>query len=66
MVTSGAFLCAQIRKMAFFRREPAMSKHLLTPQGDFSAVGLGRRLAAMFYDFLLCTALLIVTASSTR
>ena len=38
-----------------------MSKHLLTPQGDFPAVGLGRRLAAMFYDFLLCTALLIVT-----
>ena len=29
-----------------------MSKNLLTPQGDFPAVGLGRRLAAMFYDFL--------------
>ena len=39
-----------------------MSKHLLSPQGEFPAVGLGRRLAAMFYDFLLCTALLIVTA----
>ncbi|MFK3773332.1 MULTISPECIES: RDD family protein [Pseudomonas] len=38
-----------------------MSKPLLTPQGDFPPVGLGRRLAAMFYDFLLCTALLIVT-----
>jgi len=38
-----------------------MSKHLLSPQGDFPAAGLGRRLAAMFYDFLLCTALLIVT-----
>lgn len=38
-----------------------MSKHPLSPQGDFPAVGLGRRLAAMFYDFLLCTALLIVT-----
>ncbi|ROO10201.1 hypothetical protein BK673_10615 [Pseudomonas fluorescens] len=38
-----------------------MSKNLLTPQGDFPPVGLGRRLAAMFYDFLLCTALLIVT-----
>ncbi|WP_434602961.1 RDD family protein [Pseudomonas sp. Z4-7] len=38
-----------------------MPKHLLTPQGDFAPVGLGRRLAAMFYDFLLCTALLIVT-----
>uniref|UniRef100_UPI003F967D6B RDD family protein n=2 Tax=Pseudomonas TaxID=286 RepID=UPI003F967D6B len=39
-----------------------MSKHALSPQGDFPAAGLGRRLAAMFYDFLLCTALLIVTA----
>ncbi|QBZ91518.1 RDD family protein [Pseudomonas viciae] len=39
-----------------------MPKHLLTPQGDFPPVGLGRRLAAMFYDFLLCTALLIVTS----
>ncbi|MFB4393208.1 MULTISPECIES: RDD family protein [unclassified Pseudomonas] len=38
-----------------------MSKPLLTPQGDFPPVGLGRRLAAMFYDFLLCTALLMVT-----
>ena len=38
-----------------------MSKHLLSPQGDFPIAGLGRRLAAMFYDFLLCTALLIVT-----
>ena len=50
------------RKMLFFFREPAMSKPLLSPQGEFPAVGLGRRLAAMFYDFLLCTALLIVTA----
>ncbi|MDD2060472.1 RDD family protein [Pseudomonas sp. GD03860] len=39
-----------------------MPKPLLQPQGDFPTVGLGRRLAAMFYDFLLCTALLIVTA----
>ncbi|MBU6957671.1 RDD family protein [Pseudomonas sp. CVAP len=38
-----------------------MSKHLLSPQGEFPIAGLGRRLAAMFYDFLLCTALLIVT-----
>lgn len=38
-----------------------MSKQPLSPQGDFPTVGLGRRLAAMFYDFLLCTALLIVT-----
>lgn len=28
-----------------------MSKPLLVPQGDFPPVGLGRRLAAMFYDF---------------
>ncbi|MDD0975022.1 RDD family protein [Pseudomonas fontis] len=38
-----------------------MPKQLLQPQGEFPAVGLGRRLAAMFYDFLLCTALLMVT-----
>jgi uncharacterized RDD family membrane protein YckC len=49
-------------KWLFYPESHAMSKHLLSPQGDFPAVGLGRRLAAMFYDFLLCTALLIVTA----
>ena len=38
-----------------------MSKQPLSPQGVFPAAGLGRRLAAMFYDFLLCTALMIVT-----
>ena len=38
-----------------------MPKPLLSPQSEFPAAGLGRRLAAMFYDFLLCTALLIVT-----
>ncbi len=43
-----------------------MSKPLLSPQGDFPPVGLGRRLAAMFYDFLLCTALLIVTAGAYK
>ncbi|MGN8250189.1 RDD family protein [Pseudomonas sp. SMV7] len=43
-----------------------MSKPLLVPQGDFPPVGLGRRLAAMFYDFLLCTALLIVTAGAYK
>ncbi|HEX5842543.1 MAG TPA: RDD family protein [Pseudomonas sp.] len=37
-----------------------MSKHLLRPQGEFPAAGLIRRLAAIFYDFLLCIALLIV------
>ena len=43
-----------------------MSKPLLSPKGDFPPVGLGRRLAAMFYDFLLCTALLIVTAGAYK
>ena len=43
-----------------------MPKPLLSPQGDFPPVGLGRRLAAMFYDFLLCTALLIVTAGAYK
>ena len=37
-----------------------MPKHLLRPQGDFPSAGLTRRLAALFYDFLLCIALLIV------
>jgi uncharacterized RDD family membrane protein YckC len=37
-----------------------MPKHLLRPQGEFPSAGLTRRLAAMFYDFLLCIALLIV------
>ena len=38
-----------------------MSKQMLQPQGEFPVAGLGRRLAAMFYDFLLCTALVMVT-----
>ncbi len=37
-----------------------MPKHSLRPQGDFPKAGLTRRLAAMFYDFLLCMALLMV------
>jgi len=37
-----------------------MPNHLLRPQGDFPSAGLIRRFAAMFYDFLLCVALLIV------
>ncbi|WP_339079848.1 RDD family protein [Pseudomonas sp. TMP9] len=37
-----------------------MPKHLLRPQGQFPSAGLGRRFAAMFYDFLLCLALLMV------
>jgi uncharacterized RDD family membrane protein YckC len=38
-----------------------MSKHVLRPRGDFAPAGLGRRLAAIFYDALLCVALLMVT-----
>lgn len=38
-----------------------MPKHLLRPQGDFPAAGFGRRMAAIFYDVLLCVALLMVT-----
>ncbi|MBC9252063.1 hypothetical protein A9179_17465 [Pseudomonas alcaligenes] len=37
-----------------------MPKHMLRPQGDFPAAGLIRRLAAIFYDFLLSIALLMV------
>ena len=37
-----------------------MRKHLLSPQGQFEAAGLPRRLAAMFYDFLLSIALRMV------
>lgn len=39
-----------------------MSRHLLSPQGDFPPASLSRRLAAIFYDALLCFALLLVTA----
>jgi len=37
-----------------------MSRHLLSPQGQFPAASLIRRLAAMFYDSLLCIALMMV------
>lgn len=37
-----------------------MAKHLLRPQGDFPVAGPIRRFAAIFYDFLLCVALLMV------
>ncbi|MEK1908393.1 MAG: RDD family protein [Pseudomonas sp.] len=37
-----------------------MPKHTLRPTGDYPAAGLIRRLAAMFYDFLLSLALLMV------
>ena len=38
-----------------------MPKHMLRPQGEFPSAGLIRRFAAMFYDFLLSVALLMVT-----
>jgi len=39
-----------------------MSKtHLLRPEGDFPPAGLVRRFAAIFYDTMLCIALLMVT-----
>jgi len=37
-----------------------MRRHLLSPQGQFPAARLVRRLAAMFYDSLLCIALMMV------
>ncbi len=37
-----------------------MPKHQLRPQGDFPTAGLIRRFAAIFYDFLLCVAMLMV------
>ncbi|MDH4869547.1 RDD family protein [Pseudomonas sp. BN515] len=37
-----------------------MPKHQLRPQGEFPTAGLVRRFAAIFYDFLLCVALLMV------
>ena len=43
-----------------------MPTHQLRPQGDFPVAGLPRRLAAMFYDFLLCVALLLVVAALYR
>ncbi|MBT8768192.1 RDD family protein [Metapseudomonas boanensis] len=37
-----------------------MPKHHLRPQGEFPSAGLIRRFAAMFYDFLLCAAMILV------
>ncbi|MDY0207006.1 MAG: RDD family protein [Pseudomonas sp.] len=37
-----------------------MSKHALQPAGNFPKAGLGKRLAAVFYDFMLCIALVMV------
>lgn len=39
-----------------------MPRHLLHPQGDFAPASLPRRLAAVCYDAVLCSALLLVTA----
>lgn len=39
-----------------------MPQHMLRPQGKFSPASLGRRMAAICYDALLCFALLLVTA----
>lgn len=39
-----------------------MPRHMLSPQGDFPPVNLGRRFAAICYDALLSFALLLVTA----
>ena len=41
-------------------RSGANSRRLLEPQGQFPKAGLMRRLAAMFYDFMLCVALVMV------
>ena len=37
-----------------------MPKHMLRPEGEFPIAGLGRRLAAIFYDFILCLAIAFV------
>lgn len=38
----------------------ATAKRMLQPSGNFPAAGFGRRMAALFYDFLLCVALVMV------
>jgi uncharacterized RDD family membrane protein YckC len=43
-----------------FLPELSMPKHMLRPQGEFPGADLPRRFAAMFYDFLLCVALVMV------
>lgn len=37
-----------------------MSKHVLQPQGDFPSASFWKRIAAIFYDFMLCIALVMV------
>ncbi|MFT0211735.1 RDD family protein [Pseudomonas sp. F1_0610] len=36
------------------------NRHLLKPTGEYPIAGMGRRFAAMFYDFLLCLAIVMV------
>ncbi|HHX35263.1 MAG TPA: RDD family protein, partial [Gammaproteobacteria bacterium] len=37
-----------------------MSKSALQPAGDFPKAGFWKRMAAIFYDFMLCIALIMV------
>ena len=37
-----------------------MSKPVLVPVGDFPKAGFWKRMAAIFYDFMLCIALVMV------
>lgn len=37
-----------------------MSKNVLQPQGDFPSASFWKRMAAIFYDFMLCIALVMV------
>lgn len=37
-----------------------MPKHMLRPEGEFPVAGLGRRMAAIFYDSILCIAIALV------
>jgi uncharacterized RDD family membrane protein YckC len=64
MATSGVFLWPRLHgdiiHASRLSKEPPMPKHLLRPQGEFPSAGLVRRLAAIFYDLLLCIALLII------
>ena len=42
------------------QRDATMRNHLLSPQGQFPAAGLIRRIAAIFYDAFLSIALMMV------
>lgn len=49
-----------VRISLFVRSEVSMSRAKLQPEGTFPRAGLIRRFAAMFYDFMLCMALIMV------